>query len=298
MEQGQPTGESFPAKRARTDDGGPERITRSSDIWFADGNLVIQAESTQFRVHCSVLSMHSSVLKDCLSIPQPIEQETVEGCPLLHLPDHAVDLDFVLPILYGDNLHVFDSRTVITVEQTAAMMRLGRKYELKAVYEEAMRRLRGDFPSDFHAWKSACLKQDRNFLPGKRTVIDIINLAVEQNLLSLLPAAMLTLCRSLPLEDILLGVELVDNARAPLLPRAMHMCIKGRTKLLCSFFKYFSECIRLVIPSNNGCSSKARCAHLVSALFVRLIGWTADQDRIKFPETWKDILAYCEDEQF
>jgi hypothetical protein len=102
MDQGVPTDESPSAKRKRTDeDDGSGRITRSK-IWFADGNLVIQAESTQFRVHGSVLSMHSSVLKDCFAIPQPTEQESVEGCPLVHMPDYAADLECVFPILYGN----------------------------------------------------------------------------------------------------------------------------------------------------------------------------------------------------
>jgi hypothetical protein len=79
------------------------------------------------------------------------------------------------------------------------MVRLGRKYELSTLYEEAMRRLRSDFPSDLPAWRKACLKKNRNFKPSKRNLIDIINLAVEQNLLSLLPTAMLALCRRVSL---------------------------------------------------------------------------------------------------
>jgi hypothetical protein len=75
------------------------------------------------------------------------------------------------------------------------MVRLGRKYELSTLYEEAMRRLRVDFPSDLAAWRTRYPRKDMS----KKDLIDIINLAVEQNLQSLLPAAMLTLCRSITL---------------------------------------------------------------------------------------------------
>jgi BTB/POZ domain len=34
---------------------------RSIDCWFPDGNVVLQVESTLFRVHRSILSMHSEV---------------------------------------------------------------------------------------------------------------------------------------------------------------------------------------------------------------------------------------------
>lgn len=102
MEQGVPTDEPGSAKRRTDVDDGPSRVT-CSKIWFADRNLVIQAKLTQFHVHGSVLSMHSSVLKDCFEIPQPTEQETIEGCPLVHMPDYATDLENILPILYGNN---------------------------------------------------------------------------------------------------------------------------------------------------------------------------------------------------
>jgi hypothetical protein len=83
------------------------------------------------------------------------------------------------------------------------MVRLGRKYELSTLYEEAMRRLQSDFPSTLSAWRKACLKKDRNFM-SRRNLVDIINLAVEQNLLSLLPTAMLALCRRVKLVSRLL----------------------------------------------------------------------------------------------
>ena len=109
MEQGrEPMDESASAKRRRIDeddeddDSDPSSLTRSN-IWFADGNLVIQAEATQFRVHSSVLSMHSSVLKDFLKIPQPEDRETADGCPVVRMLDHAADLELVLPVLYGND---------------------------------------------------------------------------------------------------------------------------------------------------------------------------------------------------
>jgi len=93
---------SLSNKRQRTDEDGSPSVTRS-ELWLADGNLVIQAESTQFRVHRSILSMHSNILNDCFGIPQPEEQETVEGCPIIHVSDSAADMKCILSLLYKDH---------------------------------------------------------------------------------------------------------------------------------------------------------------------------------------------------
>ncbi|KAF8145623.1 hypothetical protein K438DRAFT_1425906, partial [Mycena galopus ATCC 62051] len=49
------------------------------DLWFEDGNIVIQAGNSQFRVYRGVLAKRSSVFQDMLSSPQPPDAETIEG---------------------------------------------------------------------------------------------------------------------------------------------------------------------------------------------------------------------------
>jgi hypothetical protein len=88
-----------PLRRARTDnDGGA--ITRHSELWFDDGSVVLKAETTLFRVHCTTLSTHSTVFSDMFGIPQPPDQEAVEGCPVVHLPDKEEDVGYLLKALY------------------------------------------------------------------------------------------------------------------------------------------------------------------------------------------------------
>ena len=82
----------------------PDLITRSK-IWFDDGSVVIQAELTQFRVHRSMLSRHSSVFRDMFSVPQPPgdQESAVEGCSIVHLSDSPQDWENLLTLMY-DNL--------------------------------------------------------------------------------------------------------------------------------------------------------------------------------------------------
>ncbi|KAF7966722.1 hypothetical protein HWV62_37289 [Athelia sp. TMB] len=67
----------------------PTVSATQSDIWFEDGNIVIQAERTQFKVYRGVLVEHSSVLKDMFLVPQPPSggKGSVEGCPVVQVSD-------------------------------------------------------------------------------------------------------------------------------------------------------------------------------------------------------------------
>lgn len=76
----------------------PKRV---DSLWFDDGSVILQAETTQFRVHRSVLSANSDIFRDMFSVPQPTEEvEVIDGCPVVHLPDYADDWTFVLQGLY------------------------------------------------------------------------------------------------------------------------------------------------------------------------------------------------------
>lgn len=90
---------THPAKRLRSED--PPRPIVRSELWKSDGNIVLQAERTQFKIHRSTLADNSSVFRDMFSLPpQPPEEDAVEGCPLVVLSDHPYDWLNVLKALY------------------------------------------------------------------------------------------------------------------------------------------------------------------------------------------------------
>ncbi|KAJ7246387.1 hypothetical protein C8J57DRAFT_989782, partial [Mycena rebaudengoi] len=49
--------------------GTPKPMVRSEDYWFADGTVILQVESTQFRLYKGILSQHSSVFHDMFCKP-------------------------------------------------------------------------------------------------------------------------------------------------------------------------------------------------------------------------------------
>ena len=74
------------------------------------------------------------------------------------------------------------------------MMRLGRKYEFSTLYKEALCRFQADFPSGISLWRRG-FQINPYFIETKGFLIDAVNLSVELNIQSVLPAAMFMLCR-------------------------------------------------------------------------------------------------------
>lgn len=77
----------------------PSLICRGNP-WLEDGNIVLQAESTRFKVLRSILCGHSSVFRGLLEIPQPEGQELVDGAPIVHLSDSADEVKRVLRAMF------------------------------------------------------------------------------------------------------------------------------------------------------------------------------------------------------
>jgi hypothetical protein len=69
--------------------------------WFKDGNLILEAENTQFCVHRSVICASSSVFNDMFSLPLLVPgDKLVDDCPVVRLSDSATDLHHVLKAIY------------------------------------------------------------------------------------------------------------------------------------------------------------------------------------------------------
>jgi hypothetical protein len=79
---------------------GRSQWTRHGRYYFEDGNVVLLAESTLFRVHRSVMALHSEIFEDMFSMPQPATVSTVDGVPLLRLSDTEKQVSWMLETFY------------------------------------------------------------------------------------------------------------------------------------------------------------------------------------------------------
>lgn len=77
-----------------------DNLIRSADLWFSDGSVILRAENTLFRVYSGLLAQHLPVFKDLFTLPQPLDDETFEGCPVVTLQDNAVELRELLKVVH------------------------------------------------------------------------------------------------------------------------------------------------------------------------------------------------------
>ncbi|KAF7297768.1 BTB domain-containing protein [Mycena kentingensis (nom. inval.)] len=178
-----------PAKRAREDSDSQPTIIRSPDYWFDDGSIILQVETTQFRVGKSLLAMHSTVFRDMLSVPLPADEPLVDGCPVVVLAgDKADDWMDLLDVIYPKSCFL---NHVPTIRSLGAVLRLTKKYDIPSFRAECLVRLKSEFPTEFDAYNKVRTTWT-NISPSAstlRTHMAVIALAREMGLYSVLPTA-------------------------------------------------------------------------------------------------------------
>lgn len=81
--------------------GIPATFSRSQ-LWWEDGNIIVEAETTRFRVYKGHLATHSEFFNELFLVPQPPtpdQDELVEGCPVVRVSDTAEDWEYILQAL-------------------------------------------------------------------------------------------------------------------------------------------------------------------------------------------------------
>ena len=71
-------------------------VEKDPRFWFDDGNVILAAQRTAFRVHKSIISQHSVVFRDIFTSPLPL----YDGCPVVRVTDTGFDLRELLRVVY------------------------------------------------------------------------------------------------------------------------------------------------------------------------------------------------------
>ena len=74
-------------------------------LWFDDGNIVIIAQHTPFKVHRGFLIQRSEVFRDMFALPaipenSNVQVDMMDGVPTVHVSDHCEDVSDLLSALY------------------------------------------------------------------------------------------------------------------------------------------------------------------------------------------------------
>lgn len=172
-------------------------VTKSS-FWFSDGNTVIVAGRTAFKVHRGQLERHSEVFSDLFSLPQPADQELIDGVPCVTLHDEPDDVLHLLRALY-DGLY-FEKSVAGNFPIISAVLRLSSKYLIEHLRQRCLVHLEADWPSTLEAWdarEKAAIDSNGTYSPRDTCAHPtiVIALAKQLDLRHLLPSAYYDLSR-------------------------------------------------------------------------------------------------------
>ncbi|KAH8985648.1 hypothetical protein EDB86DRAFT_3083454 [Lactarius hatsudake] len=94
-----------------------------------DANIIVRSsDRVNFRVHKSVLAVSSPFFKDLLSLPQPLDDELVDGLPVIHLSEDADLLNSLVSLLYPISPVIPSS-----YEKVFALLAACQKYDMESV---------------------------------------------------------------------------------------------------------------------------------------------------------------------
>ena len=94
-------GEGSHKRRRVEDEEKAIAVKRHDTLWFEDGNVVLVAGGTSFRVHTSILSLRSPVFKNMFAQDQPAAERREQDCPLVHVADRPQELGDFLDYIYN-----------------------------------------------------------------------------------------------------------------------------------------------------------------------------------------------------
>ncbi|OCH85369.1 hypothetical protein OBBRIDRAFT_839002 [Obba rivulosa] len=233
-------------KRQRSDEGViaetvPSReLKRDEDFWFEDGNVILENHGVGYRVHKGILSKTSTVLCDLFLVPQPRDEEQLDGCPVVHMHEQPSDVRHLMGIIYNGRRQVdralfFEpgAHAPVDFSTVAAIVRMAHKFEIQELLKHALTRLKSWYTDDFMIWERNCGSNGTAMMrrPLSTEAIVAVLLARLTNTKTMLPLA-LYLCSQLPASSLLQDVHLPDGSVAQLSLDDVARCIEGKAKLI------------------------------------------------------------------
>ncbi|KAJ7689852.1 hypothetical protein B0H17DRAFT_936866 [Mycena rosella] len=129
----------------------PNGLQLVPGLWFEDGNVIIQAETDHFRIYRGVLAARSPIFNDMLGLPQPQELETLEGCPVVRLPDAALEVAAFLRALF-DSAFFEPYPSPSEFHIIAGILRLSHKYDVAYLRHRALVHLSSLYSTTLDEW--------------------------------------------------------------------------------------------------------------------------------------------------
>ncbi|KAI0806637.1 hypothetical protein C8Q74DRAFT_1189914 [Fomes fomentarius] len=172
-------------------------VEKDDEVWLEDGNVILIAERVAFKVYQGLLARRSEVFRDMFTLPGgPAETEKIDGVPVVSVSDSVVNLRHLLLVLCCGKNYFTQRDSDVEFSVVAALVRLGHKYAVQDLLDDALSSLRQLYPSSFLKYT---LQQNWGSHASPRDAITAIHLARLTNTPFILPVAFLV-CTTLGVE--------------------------------------------------------------------------------------------------
>ncbi|KAF9646056.1 hypothetical protein BDM02DRAFT_3189179 [Thelephora ganbajun] len=199
--------------------------TQHETFYLEDGNVEVLCSNTLFRVHTSILSFHSPALRRMFAQTSLATADSPNGCSRILSSDSAADFGTLLKMIY---LPGFPEKNKVPDFATfSSLLRITAKYEMPTVRSQLLEVVRDAYPETFEGLDPSKVLGERVFGGKTPHPNAVLNLFVQQKLMSVLPMAYyMAAQRGL---DSLMNTGLPASAR--LSPEILPIAIKGLTAL-------------------------------------------------------------------
>ncbi|KAI0305519.1 hypothetical protein B0F90DRAFT_1624486 [Multifurca ochricompacta] len=176
-------------------------IQRRPSLSFEDGNIAVLAEKSYFLVHRGFLSRQSEYLGELIRDICSCPTTTLEGRPVLHLPDSSDDISLLLHSMYDGLSSLMSLESNLRI--ASILLRLSARYAIEHLFNETLAVLHKPWPTSLAHWTRRERQLPRVNTKSAQEIslphpITIVNLAREVDAPELIPAAFYDLCRLLP----------------------------------------------------------------------------------------------------
>ncbi|KAJ7100401.1 hypothetical protein C8R44DRAFT_641926 [Mycena epipterygia] len=230
-------------------------LTRAEGLWFEDCGLIIQAETTLFRISRDFLATRSPVFQDMLAMPTPQDADMMYGCPFVRMPDSAADItSFLKALLYSEFFESFPVPTTFSV--IASVLRMSHKYQVDVLRKRALIHLSSIHPTTLTEWESMDPTSCSWFPKIDAAYLEIILLARQTSAHWILPTAFYRICENAHLDSLLIGrnsLELSPSDKVACVSAIRWLETTGARKVLDFLHNPYA-------PLNKDCRSPQSCA--------------------------------------
>ncbi|PPR07692.1 hypothetical protein CVT24_003901 [Panaeolus cyanescens] len=271
--------------------------TKSSNFWLDDGNVIIQAQNTRFKVHESVLCQQSPQFIKFQGPRRPSPEDSV--CEVVIVDELEDSVDLLLSALYGDDI---PSRfTYSNAKTVTRLLDIAARYNFEAVKQQCLETLQSFFP--LHVPQDQLREPDYN-----DDIYYILNIVHRHSLHSILPSVYLHFFSRNSMHCLLQAISTkgrpCDLPNDPLIISHVQLCMSKLSIAVSSFFASLNFSATPPLPpctlSTNTCSDTLRTASFSAMADCFIAG------RVIFPPStpsskhgsgdWDNLCDSCLDE--